>query len=165
MRKLTFAVLAFLAAFACGEASAQTKNPAPLDANALIDQCRATSTEYRKFAAADPIRMANERTVSCLKQLVIEQIDVIFEPGKERRDARALLNEAEESHMALSRAIFNANPKCDLPCPAFAGLERTRLAYIFASLGRDAVWIRNRLTDSDVKMAFLASLGQYRAGF
>ena len=118
-----------------------------IDADALIERCWSISKEDLDSGVTARIRGGSARSAKCLQDVILDQVEVMFEPKTlTRKEASEKLQLISEGVQTLYWSIFNQHRKCRRWC----GTDRhvyhlAHYADLLEHMIRDMVRERNEI--------------------
>ena len=142
---LPLALSAFLL-FTPSPADAGGPDEEGIDAQALIDACWAISLEDRSSGVTGRMRHGAAKTVRCLEDVILDQVEILFPDGEylSREQAKQKLDALAEAVQTMYWSIYNGNIACDPSCGTYwHDLHLHGNAHILEHMLREIIRIRN----------------------
>jgi hypothetical protein len=117
-----------------------------IDAQALIDACWAISLEDRSSGVTGRMRHGAAKTVRCLEDVILDQVEILFPDGEylSREQAKQKLDALAEAVQTMYWSIYNENIACDPSCGTYwHDLHLHGNAHILEHMLREIVRVRN----------------------
>ena len=142
---LALALSAFLL-FTPSPADAGGPDEEGIDAQALIDACWAISLEDRSSGVTAEMRRGALKSVLCLEQAILDQVEILFPDGEylSREQAAEKLEQLRFAAGSLYWSIYNGNIACDPSCGTmWHVMHLASHAQILEQMIRDIAYVRN----------------------
>ncbi len=142
---LALALSAFLL-FTPSAANAGGADEKGIDAQALIDACWAISLEDRSSGVTGRMRHGAAKTVRCLEDVILDQVEILFPDGEylSREQAKQKLDALAEAVQTMYWSIYNENIACDPSCGTmWHPMHLASHAQILEQMIRDIAYVRN----------------------
>ena len=142
---LALALSAFLL-FTPSPADAGGPDEEGIDAQALIDACWAISLEDRSSGVTGRMRHGAAKTVRCLEDVILDQVEILFPDGEylSREQAKQKLDALAEAVQTMYWSIYNGNIACDPSCGTmWHVMHLASHAQILEQMIRDIAYVRN----------------------
>lgn len=89
----------------------------PINAEALIDACWKISKEDRDSGVTTRMRHGSARSIRCLQNVILDQVDAMFDPKYlSREQAKKQLRKIIEGYQPLMWSIYNEHKSCGVEC-------------------------------------------------
>lgn len=142
----TSVLLVLVLAIVSSHAKAGGNQPfEPVDAEKLIKACWDISEEARASGVTAVMRSGTLDTVLCLEQVILDQVEVLFEPEYlSRTEAQKKLKRTRMAYGGLYWSIYNEHRGCDPMCGTIRHVfHLAENARILEKMIRDMVKERN----------------------
>ncbi len=116
-----------------------------IDAEALIKACWAISEVKRASGVTGLMRKGAAETVGCLKEVILDQVEIMFEPEYlSREQATKELDRIRDAYQGLYWSIYNGHRGCDPSCGTMKHVSHlAENASLLEKMIRDMIAQRN----------------------